>query len=265
MLCFTPRRTRSPSSSRAPASPFSQATLRCKSGSMISWWPISSMPSVLGRSSTLTVRPVLRLLVEVDRDQAVQIVAEVVGDRHGLDEDLGHDDGAARFHPRACPSPATTLHSRPEIDERRLAEGRTGDVRVHVRCRCRARERCTGCRAGRPPARGSIRHRGNRECRDAGLPPSPGRARFPSRCARRSRRRRPSRGMPNCPAGSWAGRSRWSCRRGEFEIVDRGRAVQRHRLEDALLNQSTRYGAQPVLMTCPPRAAATNVSMAMRG
>ena len=46
------------------------------------------MPSAAGRFSTLTVLRYCDLLVEVDRHQAVEVVAEVAGHADRLDEAL---------------------------------------------------------------------------------------------------------------------------------------------------------------------------------
>ena len=77
-------------------------------------------------------RAVLRLLVEIDRHQAVEIVAEIVGDGDRLDEDFRHDDGAAEVHPDAVGHRGDDAAQAAEIDERGFAEGGAGDVRVHV-------------------------------------------------------------------------------------------------------------------------------------
>ena len=75
---------------------------------------------------------VLRLLVHVDRHQAVEVVAEVAGHADRLEQDLRQHHGAAEVDPDAV------LHRRDhgaqpaEVDQRRLAQGGAGNVRVHV-------------------------------------------------------------------------------------------------------------------------------------
>ena len=200
------------------------------------------MPSRAGPLEHVDARAVLRLLVEVDRHQAVEVVAEVADDGDRLDEHLRHDDGAAEVQPDAfVPCRATTLHRAAEVDQRRLAQGgarrRAGAC---GRCRCRARRgSCRGCRRGRRPARGSMSACGQ----------SMSSRYWPSAAAEAdARSRAPIAGGDGEGVGRLAGHAELAAGQlrgdvlaglageGQLEIVDRRRAVHGDGLDDAALD-----------------------------
>ena len=89
---------------------------------------------------------------------------------------------------------------------------------------------------------------------------SPGRARSRRRCGRRRRRRRRSRGpcRTGRPAAARATSSLVLPARASSKSWIAAEPFMRHGLDARRCSiQSIRYGAQPVLMTCPPSAATT--------
>jgi len=129
--------------------------------------------------------------------------------------------------------------------------------------RAGACEQCP-CRARRGPCRDAARYAARRGCcrrADSRVRPCTAEGEpeaavvlrpQPAATAKAS----PSRGMRSA-AWSCAPTSSLVFRQPQLEVVDRCRAVHRHRCDDASRIRSIRYGAQPVLMTCPPRATAT--------
>ncbi len=104
----------------------------CSSGSRISWWPISSMPSALGRSSTLTRERYWACLSRLTVTRPSRSWPKLLATDDRLDEDFRHDDGTAEVHPDAVGHGGDDAAQAAEVGERRFAQGSAADVRVHV-------------------------------------------------------------------------------------------------------------------------------------
>ena len=154
-----------------------------------------------------------------------------------------------------------------EVDQRRFAKSGAGNVRVHVHDVGAERDvdgaGDAGPIGGQDQAGFGVRAIDVRRC--AGPAPSPGRVRARRRLrAATAKASAVSRAMPNSPVGRL---------RRTFSLVLPAKASSKSWMAaepfmaTALMTprsiQSIRYGAQPVLMTCPPQCDRDGAAVAM--
>ena len=247
--------------SRSPYRGIRATTAAWSRGIKSSWWPVRAMPAPPGRSSTLSRPAVLLLEVEVGGGHAVEREAQVAGDGDGLEEDLGHDDGAAQVEPDPAFEAGDQAAEDAEVVQGGPAHrgavepgGHVHDVGAdgHVDRRRHARppggDQQAGVEAGAAVLQDDLAQRGA-QARCPSRPPG----RRPRRTARRSRARsRTCRPISRGPTSSLVWPAIASSR--SWIAADPFIATP-VRMPRAI--QSFRYGPQPVLITWPPIAAST--------
>jgi hypothetical protein len=207
-----------------------------------------------GSLDDVDARPVLGLLVEIHGHQTVEAVAEIVHHGNRLDENLWHDDGAAQVHPDASFHGGNDAAQAPKIDEGSLAQGRAADVRMHVD-NIGAEGDVNGARnAGAISRQYQARLRMRTVEAVEVLAQRPAESAFVFRSVA---------GGHGEGVGSFSGHAELAGRKlrrdvlagltgdGEFKIMYRRRTVQRHRLEDSVLNPVDQIGRAPGLDDVP--------------